>query len=156
MNPSQPSQPSIDEAYTTAGNAADQTPSEQKSASDTSNNAPTTTTRTPHDEADAEPTATALGSGTTDPTDRGTGMVDELDGEQMRAPGEGDVMRAQQNKGNMGMGEQESLTADLDRKKEEQQGKRESVQADRHGGTDVDGGHGQKGGPAAVEGGVTR
>lgn len=42
----------------------------------------------------------------------------ELDGEQMRAPGEGEVYAAQLNK--TGFGEQEDLAAGLDRKREEQ------------------------------------
>jgi len=67
---------------------------------------------------------------------------EDLDGEQMAAPGEGEVMDAQFNKSNAGWGEQESLTSDLDRKKAEQQGKRESIQAERQEGVNVDGGAG--------------
>lgn len=43
---------------------------------------------------------------------------DELDGEQMRASGEGEVYNAQLNK--TGFGEQGDLAAGLDRKREEQ------------------------------------
>ncbi len=45
--------------------------------------------------------------------------VSSLTGEQMRAPGEGDVASAQDRK--HGFGEQADLASDLDRKKEDQQ-----------------------------------
>ena len=44
--------------------------------------------------------------------------MSDLEGEQMRAAGDGDIASAQDNK--HGFGEQESLTAGLDRKREEQ------------------------------------
>ena len=78
------------------------------------------------------------------------GEADDLDGEQMRAPGEGEVMAAQWNK--TGMGEQKSLTSDLDRMKAEQSGQRSEVQQSRREDVDVDGALGQTGGPATVEG----
>jgi hypothetical protein len=59
---------------------------------------------------------------------------EDLDGEQMRASGEGEVMDAQFNKKNAGWGEQGSLTSDLDRQKAEQQGARDQVKADRSAG----------------------
>lgn len=65
---------------------------------------------------------------------------DNLDGEQMTVLAEGAVMDAQKNKKNAGWGEQDSLTSDLDRKKAEQQGAREEIQAERQGGYNVDGG----------------
>ena len=43
---------------------------------------------------------------------------EDLDGEQMRATGEGEVMDAQFNKKNAGWGEEGSFTSDLDRQKE--------------------------------------
>jgi len=60
----------------------------------------------------------------------------------MRAAGEGDVMQAQFDKKDAGWGEEGSLTSDLDRKKEEQKGKREAMKAQREEGVDVDGGSG--------------
>lgn len=60
----------------------------------------------------------------------------------MRMAGEGQVMDAQFNKQNAGWGEQASLTSDLDRKKAEQQGAREDIQAERRDGSSVDGGAG--------------
>lgn len=67
---------------------------------------------------------------------------EDLEGEQMRAAGEGDVMQAQLDKKNAGWGEQDSLTDDLDRKKAEQKEARESIKTDRQQGADVDGGSG--------------
>lgn len=67
---------------------------------------------------------------------------EDLEGEQMRAPGEGDVMNAQFNKKNAGWGEQNSLTSDLDRKKAEQTEAREETKSSREHGEDVDGGAG--------------
>lgn len=51
----------------------------------------------------------------------------ELDGEQMRAPGEGEVYDAQLNK--TGFGEQRDLAAGLDRKREEQ----DRIKEEKHG-----------------------
>lgn len=67
---------------------------------------------------------------------------EDLDGEQMGATGEGDVMNAQFDKKNAGWGEQDSMTSDLDRQKAEQKGAREEIQAKRRGGSNVDGGAG--------------
>jgi hypothetical protein len=64
----------------------------------------------------------------------------DLDGEQMRAPGEGEVMDAQFEKKNAGWGEQGSLTSDLDRQKAEQKGAREGIKEERRAGGNVDGG----------------
>jgi hypothetical protein len=69
---------------------------------------------------------------------------EDLDGEQMRAPGEGEVMDAQFNKKNAGWGEQGSFTSDLDRQKAEQKGAREQLKAARQEGADVDGGAGNR------------
>ena len=73
------------------------------------------------------------------------GPVSDLEGEQMRAPGEGDIASAQDNK--HGFGEQESLTAGLDRKKAEQdrlkQGSTGGEGSDR--GVDVQGAIGGEG-----------
>jgi hypothetical protein len=67
---------------------------------------------------------------------------EDLEGEQMRMAGEGEVMNAQFDKQNAGWGEQDSLTSDLDRKKAEQQNAREAIQAERRHGRNVDGGAG--------------
>ncbi|KAF8849509.1 hypothetical protein BDZ45DRAFT_230105 [Acephala macrosclerotiorum] len=68
---------------------------------------------------------------------------EDLEAEQMRAPGEGDVMDAQFNKKDAGWGEQGSLTSGLDRQKAEQKSAREGVQAARQG-QNVDGGAGNR------------
>lgn len=67
---------------------------------------------------------------------------EDLEGEQMRASGEGEVMDAQFNKIDAGWGEEESLTSDLDRKRAEQQGARQEIKAERRDGQNVDGGAG--------------
>jgi len=64
---------------------------------------------------------------------------EDLEGEQMRAAGEGDVMNAQFEKKNAGWGEEASMTSDLDRKKEEQKQKRDQIKSSRETGEDVDG-----------------
>ncbi|KAG4026260.1 hypothetical protein MFRU_043g00630 [Monilinia fructicola] len=67
---------------------------------------------------------------------------EDLDGEQMRASGEGDVMSAQFNKKNAGWGEEGSYTSDLDRQKAEQKDARGKIKNQREQGIDVDGGAG--------------
>jgi len=69
---------------------------------------------------------------------------EDLEGEQMRAAGEGDVMHAQLDKKNAGWGEQGSLTSGLDRQKAEQKGAREQIQQERRGGASVDGSAGNR------------
>ncbi|QSZ32596.1 hypothetical protein DSL72_002175 [Monilinia vaccinii-corymbosi] len=67
---------------------------------------------------------------------------EDLDGEQMRAPGEGEVMDAQLNKKDAGWGEEGSYTSNLDRQKAEQKEAREKIKSQREQGLDVDGGAG--------------
>lgn len=67
---------------------------------------------------------------------------EDLNGEQMRAPGEGEVFRAQLDKKNAGWGEQDSMTDSLDRQKAEQKEARENIKAQRAAGESVDGGAG--------------
>jgi hypothetical protein len=69
---------------------------------------------------------------------------EDLDGEQMRTSGEGEVMDAQFNKKNAGWGEQQSMTGNLDRQKAEQKGAREEIKAARMEGANVDGGAGDR------------
>jgi len=76
------------------------------------------------------------------PNSRVGPQQEDLDGEQMRAPGEGEVMDAQLNKENAGWGEQGSLTSDLDRQKAEQKSAREDIKEERRAGRNVDGGAG--------------
>ncbi|KAB8292420.1 hypothetical protein EYC80_008148 [Monilinia laxa] len=67
---------------------------------------------------------------------------EDLDGEQMRASGEGEVIGAQFDKKNAGWGEEGSYTSDLDRKKADQKEAREKIKSQREQGIDVDGGAG--------------
>ncbi|CAD6453099.1 5cf29832-387b-4e8b-ad6c-037fc21a3452 [Sclerotinia trifoliorum] len=67
---------------------------------------------------------------------------EDLDGEQMRMSGEGEVMAAQFDKKNAGWGEEGSYTSDLDRQKAEQKEAREKIKSQRAQGLDVDGGGG--------------
>lgn len=69
---------------------------------------------------------------------------EDLEGEQMRAAGEGEVMRAQFEKKNAGWGEEKGLTSDLDRQKAEQAAAREEIKAQREAGANVDGGAGNR------------
>ncbi|RDW84284.1 hypothetical protein BP6252_01874 [Coleophoma cylindrospora] len=67
---------------------------------------------------------------------------EDLEGEQMRAAGEGDVMQAQFDKKDAGWGEEGSYTSDLDRQKAEQESAREQIKEDRRTGKNIDGGAG--------------
>ncbi|CZS89223.1 uncharacterized protein RCO7_04738 [Rhynchosporium graminicola] len=68
---------------------------------------------------------------------------EDLDGEQMRAPGEGEVFRKQLDKKQEGWGEEGSYTDGLERMKEEQKEKREEIKEQR-----------REGGSGAVDGGA--
>jgi chromosome condensin MukBEF MukE localization factor len=59
---------------------------------------------------------------------------EDLEGEQMRAEGEGEIMDAQFDKKNAGWGEQGSLTSDLDRQRAEQKGRGRIFRLRREGG----------------------
>jgi len=80
-------------------------------------------------------------------------VADNLDGEQMRAAGEGEIANAQTRK--EGFGEQQDLASDLDRKKREQASARETIKAERAQAVDVGGVLGNKVSPATQEGGGT-
>ncbi|KAL2070961.1 hypothetical protein VTL71DRAFT_13987 [Oculimacula yallundae] len=69
---------------------------------------------------------------------------EDLDGEQMRAPGEGEVFRKQLDKKQEGWGEEGSFTDGLERMKGEQKEARESVKEQRSAGESVDGGAGNR------------
>ncbi|KAI9702023.1 MAG: hypothetical protein M1836_001367 [Candelina mexicana] len=163
MDPKGPAQPSLDQVYETPGNPASQTPSEARTASiNAHTNTSKTSHRTPND-VSTDPTPSSVAASGAVERDAplssyvysnedvdASGREGELEGEQMRAPGEGDVMRSQWNK--TGMGEQKGLTENLDRKKEEQRGKREAIMGERSKEVDIGGALGHRGGPATVEG----
>lgn len=75
------------------------------------------------------------------------GRHNELDGQQMRASGEGQVANTVDKKPGAS-GAQESFTSDLDRKKAEQASAREEIKEQRAQNVDVGGILGQRGGPA--------
>ncbi|CAG8975528.1 hypothetical protein HYALB_00012243 [Hymenoscyphus albidus] len=83
-------------------------------------------------------------SNVTLPNSRVGPQQEDLDGEQMRAPGEGEVMHAQFDKKNAGWGDQKSLTSNLEAQKAEQKGAREEIKAQRNEGANVDGGAGNR------------
>ena len=64
------------------------------------------------------------------------GEASDLEGEQMRAPGEGDIAARQEQK--HGFGEQSDLASGLDRKKAEQQQVKNARSSDVGEGGDVD------------------
>ncbi|KAL8936788.1 MAG: hypothetical protein Q9211_004015 [Gyalolechia sp. 1 TL-2023] len=153
MDPTGPSQPLLNTVYEHPSNPASQSDYEQKTSSSTSASIqrtdPTVDRRERGDAPvpsshGAGPTPSSLGYGVRDNSqDAGESMgeaVSSLNGEQMRAPGEGEVASAQDNK--HGFGEQADLTAGLDRKKEEQQKRLDER---------YDGGSSGKGGPGGVD-----
>ena len=131
MDPKEPSQPSQQTGLDQPLNPADKTSAEQTKSADTSSTTgPPVDRRAEHDvpsthEKDA--TSTSLSYGDTGPlkekdiseSDKQNYASSELDGEQMRAPGEGEVARAVERGGGGGHKEESSLTADMDRKAEE-------------------------------------
>ncbi|KAL8926861.1 MAG: hypothetical protein Q9208_002670 [Pyrenodesmia sp. 3 TL-2023] len=132
MDPTGPSQPSLDTAYDQPSNPASQTDYEKQESRSTGasmqRSDPTVEKRERGDvpvpsSHDGGPTPSSLGYGVRDDKgDAGERMgepVSSLTGEQMRAPGEGDVASVQNRK--HGFGEQADLASGLDRKKEDQQ-----------------------------------
>lgn len=117
------------------------------------------TTFGPHDGADSSTATPAMSVGSATAFGHGDHPIDnaddsnaslstskigpqkeELDGEQMAAPGEGKVMQAQLDKKNAGWGEEGSYTSSLDRQTAEQKDAREEIKQDRKNGLSVDGG----------------
>ncbi|KAI1386548.1 uncharacterized protein F4822DRAFT_319802 [Hypoxylon trugodes] len=142
MDPSAPSQPSKATAYETQGNPASSNPSEQRSEQRHSHDhGRVVDERSPSGQAAGlkEAVPSSLGYGIRGApageeqfgrTHEQVGRNRELEGEQMRAPGEGDVADVVQRKPGAG-GEQPDLAGDLDRKKREQAGKREAIKEER-------------------------
>ncbi|KAI1877667.1 hypothetical protein JX265_003675 [Neoarthrinium moseri] len=123
LNPTAPSQPTTDAAYKSADNPATSTPSEQR-ASRQKSDAPTVEERKPTSAASAgqDATASSLGRGVhgggpgEETQGRTQGQLDrrELEGEQVRPPGEGDVAGAVERKSGAG-GAQPDFAGDLHR-----------------------------------------
>lgn len=130
MDPSGPSQPSWPNAYETKGNPADSSPAEQRRAEQKQHQhgtSPAVEERKPgakqhSSTANALPTSLAQGvsGGAIQGEERygrseeDVGRHRELDGEQMRAPGEGRVAQAVEDKPGAGPPEQD-FASDLDR-----------------------------------------
>jgi hypothetical protein len=124
MDSSGPSQPPVNAAYKTEGNAATSNPSEQRAAHDHSHGQPVEE-RLPEAPASGsrEAGAWALGRGIRGApageeqfgrTEEDVGRHRELDGDQMRMPGEGAVADAVERKPGAS-GSQPDLASDLDR-----------------------------------------
>ena len=130
MDPTGPSQPSLNTAYDHPSNPA-QSSQEHQSSTTTrasqSRSGPTFSSRQPND-VSTDATPSSLGYGVqSDKYDAGESMgraAEELDAEQMRAAGEGDIASRQEHKGEFGSGSggtEKGFTEGLGRKKEEQQ-----------------------------------
>lgn len=130
LDPGGPSQPSQQTGLNQAFNPAQKTAHEVSTSQSTSGSGPPIDHRKEHDvpsQHGESATATSLGQGDTGPLkERDISESDQqfyskdgnLDGEQMRAPGEGDVADAVRSGGGGGHGEQESITSNLDAKAE--------------------------------------
>lgn len=157
MDPSGPAQPRLDQSYEVTGNAATKAAPEQLAAAK-NRAAPGAgeirTGRRQGDISDATPSSLGYGITGAPPGEETRGYTNsdqfrggDLDGEQMRAPGEGDVTRAVNEKPGA-TGEQPDLASDLDAKKAEQAPLRAAVDQQKKHDVDVGGILGQRGGPA--------
>lgn len=129
MDPQAPSQPSQQTGVEQSRNPADQTSAERNVAdNDTSNSAPPMESRTvpsQRSEETSNPTQTSMGYGDRGPlkerdisesNQQNYSNKGDLEGEQMRAPGEGDVADAVQGRGDnarTGHAEEENLMDNL-------------------------------------------
>ncbi|KAI9686672.1 MAG: hypothetical protein M1820_010588 [Bogoriella megaspora] len=160
LDPTGPSQPSLDTVYNVAGNPTSKEPVESRNAQTSSPNDPEIDRRVPQQQstsqADATPTSMARGirgAGAGEEaqgySEEDVGRHRELDAEQMGAPGEGRTYEAVAGSGTGGRtGGQQGLESDLDKKKAEQAPMREAIQQQRSANVDVGGVLGQTGGPA--------
>ncbi|OTA59094.1 hypothetical protein K449DRAFT_397400 [Hypoxylon sp. EC38] len=149
MDPSGPSQPPKHAAYEIQDNPATSTPSEQRSAQHHLHGKPIDERIPPSQSSGlSEAVPSSLGYGIHGApageeqygrTQEQVGRSRELDGEQMRAPGEGNVASAVERKSGAS-GEQPDLASDLDRKKREQAPMREAIKEERRQGRAPDDG----------------
>ncbi|KAF2716597.1 hypothetical protein K431DRAFT_316441 [Polychaeton citri CBS 116435] len=158
LNPTGPSQPTLNQAYSTTGNPAQTNPAEesQQSTNASSEASGVADQRIPQKQTSSieEGTFSSLGHGihgapssSADPNDQD--RSNELTAEQMGAPGEGAVSDAVERKPGAGPGAP-GLETDLDKKKAEQAPLREAVEEEKEKKVDVAGILGQRGGPAAT------
>lgn len=127
LDPSGPSQPTLNQAYTTPGNPSTKNPAEQTQASfNALDSSEAVDKRIPQKQADdSQATASALGQGVHGApageekkglTEEDVGRHKELDAQQMAAPGEGRVAAAVAGSGQTGGGgEEPDFASDLDR-----------------------------------------
>ncbi|KPI43198.1 uncharacterized protein AB675_6668 [Cyphellophora attinorum] len=117
LDPSGPSQPTQQQGLNQAGNPADKTSAEGRQHKQATSDVPST--------HDGEARPSALGAGDTGALkEKDISRSDahpyskdgNLEGEQMRAPGEGDVAEAVRSGGGGGHLGQEDLMSDMDRK----------------------------------------
>ncbi|KAH7086700.1 hypothetical protein FB567DRAFT_49318 [Paraphoma chrysanthemicola] len=164
LDPKGAAQPTQNQAYTTPGNPADTNPSEQKQASfNAADNSASTDQRIPTKQATDEQGlrnakygegagihGAPAGEEAKGLTEEDVGRHNELNGEQMRASGEGDVAAAvaKGGKGQGGGGAEPDLASDLDRKKAEQADARNAIKQSKGDSFAAGGAAGQTGGPA--------
>ncbi|KAK6429664.1 hypothetical protein LTR95_014187 [Oleoguttula sp. CCFEE 5521] len=146
--PPTPSQPTLNQAYTTPGNPASTDPSEKAQAStNASDSTHGSENAVPQIQSTSSDSATlsSLGQGihgapsgeeAKGETEESIGRNRELDADQMGAPGEGKVATSVDRKPGAS-GTQEGLESDLDRKKAEQKGAREEIESEKKEGLDV-------------------
>ncbi|KAI6822920.1 hypothetical protein KC332_g8938 [Hortaea werneckii] len=162
LNPTGPVQPPLDQVYETQGNPITKEPAEQVQAQRHAREAAQQPTdqRIPAQQATySEATPSSLGRGihgagpgeeAQGRSHQDVGRSNELDAEQMAAPGEGKIADAVtgNNPAVLSGGGEPGMETDLDRKKREQAPLREAVQEQQREGFDVGGMLGQRGGPA--------
>jgi len=135
LDPTAPSQPEQQAGLNQSQNPASKTDKEEVTARDTSYSSTSTTKvdhRSPHDvpsQHGEAASSTALGAGDTGPLkEKSIPESDKqnyskrdsnLEGEQMRASGEGEVARAVRSGGGGGHAEERSLTEDINRQENE-------------------------------------
>ncbi|KAI5369430.1 hypothetical protein Slin15195_G003070 [Septoria linicola] len=157
IHPTGPSQPAPQHAYEAAGNPTSKNSVEasrsQVNAKTDEDNA--VAHRGPNDGTSTEATPTARGHGVhgapPGEESRGISQSDmdrqELEADQMAAPGEGKIRAAVQGKAGAS-GREPGLETDIEKKKAEQAPAREAVKAQKQHDVDVGGVLGQRGGPA--------
>ncbi|KAI1501013.1 hypothetical protein F5X99DRAFT_220023 [Biscogniauxia marginata] len=150
MNPSNPAQPPSDAAYTAEGNPVTSDPAQQQAAQHHPAGGKPVEKRLPKSQSSGidQAMSSSLGYGIHGATageekfghdESDVGRHRELEGDQMHAPGEGDVADAVNRKPGAG-GTQPDLASDLDRKKQEQAAAREAIKDERKHGRVFDGG----------------
>jgi hypothetical protein len=152
-------QPTAQQGYEASGNNVTKEPAERAQGlqnASASKDGHTISSREASDQKAAQPQSTSLARGihgapageeAKGRSEEDVGRHNELDAEQMAAPGEGKVAHAVERKSGAS-GAQPGTESNLDRKKKEQAGAREANTEKRESEVDVAGVLGQRGGPA--------